>query len=95
MATQGKAKRPPSKVSVPDWNSGIPPLPVGVVSPVKSTGEEIVGWIAACVLIGLLLPLLGMLYVDILETKQEAKSQVEKVEKLRREIEQQNRNEKK
>ena len=53
------------------------------------------GWVACCVLIALLLPLLGMLYVDILETKQEAKSQVEKVEKLRREIEQQNRNEKK
>ena len=89
MATQGKAKRPPSKVSVPDWNSNIPPLPVGVVSPVKSTGEEIVGWIAACVLIGLLLPLLGMLYVDILETKHDAKAQIEKVEKLRREVEQQ------
>ena len=89
MATQGKAKRLPSKVSVPDWNSGIPPLPVGVVSLVKSTGEEIVGWIAACVLIGLLLPLLGMLYVDILETKHDAKAQIEKVEKLRREVEQQ------
>jgi hypothetical protein len=53
------------------------------------------GWVACCVLIALLLPLLGMLYVDILETKHETKSQVEKVEKLRREIEQQNRNEKK
>jgi hypothetical protein len=48
-----------------------------------------VGWIAACVLIGLLLPLLGMLYVDILETKHDAKAQIEKVEKLRREVEQQ------
>ena len=47
------------------------------------------GWIAACVLIGLLLPLLGMLYVDILETKHDAKAQIEKVEKLRREVEQQ------
>lgn len=49
------------------------------------------GWIAACVLIALLLPLLGMLYLDVLETKHEAKAQIEKVEKLRREVEQQKR----
>jgi hypothetical protein len=66
-----------------------------VVSTSEQVGEEIMGWVACCILIALLLPLLGMLYVDILETKHEAKSQVEKVEKLRREIEQQNRNEKK
>jgi len=47
------------------------------------------GWIAACVLVGMLLPLLGMLYVDVLQTKHEAKQQVEKVEKLRRQVEQQ------
>jgi hypothetical protein len=46
-----------------------------------------VGWIAACVLIALLLPIMGMLYLDILETKHEVKTQVEKVEKLRRQIE--------
>jgi uncharacterized protein (DUF58 family) len=45
------------------------------------------GWIAACVLIAVLLPLLGFLYSDILEVKHESKVQVEKVEKLRREIE--------
>ena len=95
MATAGKAKKPSSKVSVPDWNSNIPPVRMDVVSTSKQVGEEIMGWVACCVLIALLLPLLGMLYVDILETKHEAKSQVEKVEKLRREIEQQNRNEKK
>jgi len=50
-----------------------------------------VGWIAASVLVALLLPLLGMLYLDILETKNEAKAQMEKVEKLRREIAQQQR----
>ena len=40
------------------------------------------GWVAACVLIALLLPLLGMLYFDILETKEEVKTQVHKVERL-------------
>jgi hypothetical protein len=49
------------------------------------------GWIAACVLIALLLPIMGILYIDILETKNEAKSQLEKVEKLRRQVEQKNR----
>jgi hypothetical protein len=49
------------------------------------------GWIAACVLVALLLPLMGILYLDVLETKNEAKSQLEKVEKLRRQVEQKNR----
>jgi len=50
-----------------------------------------IGWIAACVLIALLLPLMGFLYLDILETKNEAKLQIEKVEKLRRQLEQKER----
>ena len=49
------------------------------------------GWIAACLLIVLLLPLLGMLYLDVLETKHEAKMQIEKMEKLRKEVEQEKR----
>jgi hypothetical protein len=50
-----------------------------------------VGWIAACVLVVLLLPLLGMLYLDILEAKHDAKVQIEKVEKLRRQVEKEKR----
>lgn len=62
------------------------------VAPVRqSVGEEIVGWIAACVLVALLLPLGAMLYLDILEAKHEVKQEVEKVEKLRRQIEQEKR----
>jgi predicted ATP-grasp superfamily ATP-dependent carboligase len=49
------------------------------------------GWVAACLLVGMLLPLLGMLYIDVLQTKHEAKQQVEKVEKLRRQVEQKER----
>jgi hypothetical protein len=41
-----------------------------------------------------MLPLLGMLYLDILETKHEAKAQVEKVERLRRELEREKRDKK-
>jgi cell division protein FtsB len=50
-----------------------------------------VGWIAALILVGLLLPLGAMLYMDILEAKHEVKAQVEKVEKLRREMEKERR----
>jgi len=52
------------------------------------------GWIAACVLVVLLLPFLGMLYIDVLQTKQEAKVQLEKMEKLRREMEREKRDKK-
>jgi hypothetical protein len=64
---------------------------VAVATVRKSLGEEVMGWIAACVLIALLLPIMGILYLDILETKNEAKSQIEKVEKLRRQVEQKDR----
>ena len=57
----------------------------------KPLGEEIMGWIAACVLIALLLPIMGFLYLDILEAKNQTKAQVEKVEKLRRQVEQKER----
>ena len=87
MATAGKAKKLPSKVRVPDSDYYIPPVSLGVAPPTKSVGEDIMGWIAALVLAGLMLPLLGMLYMDILEAKHEVKAQVQKVEKLRRELE--------
>ena len=44
------------------------------------------GWIAACILVVLMLPLLGILYVDVLQTKKEAQAQIEKMEKLRRQV---------
>jgi len=91
MATAGKAKKLPSKVSVPSSDYYIPAVSLGVAPPTESVGEDIVGWIAALILVGLMLPLLGLLYVDILEAKHEVKAQVEKVEKLRRELEQKER----
>ena len=91
MATTGGKKKLPSKVSVSRSDFPIPPLPVAVVPPYKSLGEELMGWIAACVLVALLLPLGAMLYLDILEAKHEVKQEVEKVQKMRREIEQEKR----
>lgn len=94
MATAGKAKKLPSKVSVPSSDFYTPPVPVGVAPPAESVGEDIMGWVAALILFGFMLPLGAMLYMDILEAKHEVKAQVEKVEKLRREIEQKKREEK-
>jgi len=91
MATQGRGKKPASKTGGSGGDFYIPPLPVAVAVVRKSVGEEMIGWIAACVLVALLLPLLGMLYLDVLETKNEAKAQIQKVEKLRRQLEQQER----
>ena len=62
-----------------------------MATPAKSVGEDIMGWIAACVLVALLLPLGAMLYLDILEAKHEVKQQIEKVERLRRELEREKR----
>ena len=60
----------------------------------QTIGEEIVGWVAAVVLVALLLPMLGMLYIDVLEAKHDTKVQLQKVEKLRRQIEAQQRKDK-
>ena len=95
MATQARGKKPASKVGSSSSDYPIPPLPVVVAPPDKSLGEDMIGWIAACLLAGLMLPLLAMLYLDVLETKNEAKQSIEKVEKLRRQVEQQNRKGKK
>ena len=91
MATQRGRKKPTSKARSSGSDFYIPAVPVDVVRVRKPLGEEVMGWIAACVLIALLLPLMAFLYLDILETKNEAKSQVEKVEKLRRQVEQKDR----
>ena len=68
---------------------------MATASPLKQDWELVVGWIAACLLVVVLLPLLGMLHMDVLQTKHEAKVQIEKMEKLRREVEQQKRREEK
>jgi len=91
MATQGRGKKLPAKTSVPSSDYYIPPVPMAVAPVRQSVKEDIVGWVAACILIALLLPMGALLYVDILEAKNEVKQQLEKVEKLRRQIEQKQR----
>ena len=50
--------------------------------PLKQDWENVIGMILCCLLVGILLPLMGMLYVDILEAKHETKQQQEQVQKL-------------
>ena len=91
MATKAAGKKPTSKAGGSGSDFYSPPLPVAVVPVRKSVGEEIVGWIFCCILIAALLPLGAMLYLDILEVKNEVRQEVEKVQKLRRQYEQEKR----
>ena len=60
---------------------------VRVAESSEDVAMSVLGWVLAVILVAFMLPLLAFLYLDILETKHEAKQQVEKVEKLRREVE--------
>ena len=91
MATQGRGAALKRKASVSAGDYPIPPIYVVAPRPLVQDWEIVVGWIAACILVVLMLPLLGMLYMDVLETKHAAKIQIEKMEKLRREVEKEKR----
>ena len=95
MATQGGRKASKGKAGVPAGDYPIPPIYVVAPRPLVQDWEIVVGWMAACILVVLLLPLLGMLYMDVLQTKKEAQTQIEKMEKVRRQVEQQKRKEEK
>jgi hypothetical protein len=94
MATQTRGKKLPVKAGSSSSDYYIPPVPLAMATPAKSVGEDIMGWIAACVLVALLLPMGAMLYLDILEAKHEVKAQAEKIERLRRQIERERREKK-
>jgi len=91
MATQGKGTAAKRKASVSAGDFPIPPIYVVAPRPLAQDWELVMGWVAACLLVVLLLPILGMLYMDVLQTKHEAKQQIEKMEKLRREVEKEKR----
>ena len=91
MATQGGRTSFKRKASIPTSDYPIPPIYVVAPRPLVQDWEIVVGWIAACILVVLLLPLLGMLYMDVLQTKKEAQTQIEKMEKVRRQVEKEKR----
>jgi hypothetical protein len=49
------------------------------------------GWIFAVILVAFFLPLGALLYLDILETKNDTKKMLEKIEKIERRIERKTR----
>jgi len=49
------------------------------------------GWIAACVLVVLLLPIMGMLLLETLEAKHDVKRALQKLEKMEQRIERKQR----
>ena len=53
-----------------------------------------IGWIAAVVLVAFLLPLGAFLYFDILETKNDTKRMLEKIERIEKRIERKERDKK-
>ena len=91
MATKGKGATPSRKTSIPLDSFPIPPVSMDANRSNKQDWENVVGWIAACVLVILLLPVLGMLYMDVLQAKSEAKHQQEKVQRLIKQVEKENR----
>jgi hypothetical protein len=94
MATQGKGATPKRKASVPTGDFSFPPVSLDTPRPLKQDWEIVMGYIAALILAVLIIPILGMLYMDVLQTKKEAKTQIEKMEKLRRDIEKQRKEKK-
>ena len=89
MATQGKGATPKRKASVPTSDFSFPPVSMDTPRPLKQDWEIVMGYIAALILVVMLLPLLGMLYMDVVQTKKETQIQIEKMEQLRRKIEKQ------
>ena len=68
-----------------------------VSNPQPNEGNEsilLTAIILLVVLFGLFMPIMAFLYLDILAVKHETKAQIEKVEKLRRDIERDKRDKK-
>jgi uncharacterized membrane protein YdfJ with MMPL/SSD domain len=91
MATKGKRAPPSRKASVSSSDYPLPPLYMASDRVHKQDWESVVGWIAACLLVIVLLPIMGMLYMDVLQAKHEAKQQQEKVQKLIKQLERENK----
>ena len=87
MATKARGASSSRKASVSSGDYPLPPVYMASDRVHKQDWGSVVGWIACCVLVILLLPIMGIILLDTLEAKHEVKQQVEKVERLRRQIE--------
>ena len=94
MATSAKRGKPTVKVG--NQRSDYDPYRIPVaVPPLPEQPEDhmmgAMGYIAAIVLVAFLLPLGAFLYLDILETKNETKRMLEKIEKIEKRLERKSR----
>ena len=97
MATSAKRGKPTVKVG--NQRSDYDPYRIPVAVPPLSEQPEdhmmgAMGYISAIVLVAFLLPLGAFLYLDILETKNETKRMLEKIERIEKRIERKERDKK-
>ena len=86
MATKANAKQSPRQGSNNRGSNDSYYIPPPIV-PSNPTNEDhqvgfLIAFLSMVVVFGLLLPILGMMYLDILEAKQETKRQQEVVQRL-------------
>jgi len=97
MATTTKRSKPTVKTGNQRNDYDPYRIPV-VVPPVPEQPEDhmmgAMGYISAIVLVAFLLPLGAFLYLDILETKNETKRMLEKIERIEKRIERKERDKK-
>lgn len=68
-------------------NSWIPPPMVSVPQQVeRDLGFKYLGWLAACVLLVILLPITGLLYSKLYETTIRAEHSINEVDKLKKDV---------
>ena len=94
MATQGKGAPYKRKASIPTSEYSFPPVPVANTKPLEQDWESVMGWLFCCLLIVFLLPLTAILYVDVLVVKHEVTEQIQRLEKLKKQIESEQRKDK-
>ena len=91
MATQKGNKRNPGQGNLRGGLSGVRPVPDPVLQSPNNGSKSKMGFlIALCCMVlvfVLLLPLLGSIYYDTLAVQRESKMQIERMERLRQQLE--------
>jgi len=87
MVTKRAGATSQRKGNVPNGDYPIPPLFVAPPRRLKQDWKSVMGWLAACVLVVLLLPLVGMMMLDNLTIATRAEKALEKIEKIEKRIE--------
>ena len=91
MATQKGNQRNPRQGNLRGSLFGVRPLPDPVLQPSNNGSKGKMGFLVALVamvlVFVLLLPLLGSIYYDTLAAQRESKMQIERMERLRQQLE--------